>query len=112
MADRLKDEDDRLLESMFQSAPIADAGFSAAVVKRIRRRLWLRRLAVPLAAVIGGSFAIKPLTDVIAIAGSLSPLLPPSLVEATASMIPQLPTIVLGAMVLGVCLLGLRMIED
>jgi len=112
MADKMKDADDRLLESMFASAPIADSGFSAAVVKRVRRRLWLRRLAVPVAALVGGAIAIKPLADFVTIAASLFPSIPPQLIDATASMIPQLPTIVLGAMVLGACMLGLRLLED
>jgi len=112
MAERIKDADDRLLESMFESAPIEDAGFSKAIVKRIRRRLWLRRLAVPVAALIGGAIAIGPLTDLVTIVASLSPMVPPQLVDATTSMIPQLPTIILGGMVLGVCLLGIRALED
>jgi len=112
MADKMKDADDRLLESMFASEPIADSGFSAAVVKRVRRRLWLRRLAVPIAALVGGAIAIKPLADFVSIAASLFPAVPPQLIDATASMIPQLPTIVLGAMILGACLLGLRLLED
>ena len=112
MADKMKDADDRLLEAMFASTPIADAGFSAAVVKRVRRRLWLRRLAVPVAALVGGAIAIKPLTDFVTIAASLFPTVPPQLMDATASMIPQLPIVVLGGMVLGACLLGLRLLED
>jgi len=112
MAERMKDAEDRLLESMFEAAPIADAGFSAAVVRRIRRRLWLRRLTVPVAALVGGSIAIKPLTGFVTVVASLSPMIPPRLLDAAASMIPQLSTIVLGAMVLGVCLLGLRALED
>ena len=55
MADKIKDADDRLLESMFAAEPIADAGFSVRIVKKIRRRLWVRRLALPLAAVIGAA---------------------------------------------------------
>ena len=116
MAERLKDEDDRLLESMFESAPVADDGFSATVVRRIRRRLWLRRLTVPVAALIGGAIAIKPLGDFVAAAASLSPVLsamiPPQMIDATTSLLPQLPVVVLGAMVLGVCLLGIRALED
>ena len=112
MADRIKDEEDRLLESLFESAPIADAGFSAAVVRRVRTRLWLRRLTLPAAALIGGAFAVKPLADFVTIVASLSPMIPPQLIEAATSMIPQLSTIVLGAMALGVCLLGLRSLED
>ncbi len=116
MAERIKDEDDRLLESLFDSAPIADAGFSKALVRRIRRRLWIRRLTVPVAALIGGVFAIKPLADLVAIAANLSPVLskmvPSQMIDAISSMLPQLPTIILGAMVLGVCLLGIRALED
>ena len=112
MAEKMKDDDDRLLESMFASAPIADAGFSKAVVKRVRRRLWLRRLAVPVAALVGGSIALKPLADFVTIAASLFPTVPPQLIDTTASMIPQLPTIVLGAMLLGACMLGLRLLEE
>ena len=112
MAEKIKDADDRLLESMFAAAPIADAGFSAAVVKRVRRQLWLRRLAVPVAALIGGAIAIKPLAGFVTIVASLTPMIPPQMIDATTSMLPQLSTIVLGAMVLGVCLLGLRALED
>lgn len=112
MAEKMKDADDRLLESMFASEPIADSGFSVAVVKRVRRRLWLRRLAVPIAALVGGAIAIKPLADFVSIAANLFPTVPPQLIDATTSMIPQLPTIVLGAMILGACLLGLRLLED
>jgi len=112
MGEKMKDDDDRLLESMFASAPIADAGFSAAVVKRVRRRLWLRRLTLPVAALLGGAIAIKPVSDFLSIAASLIPAVPPELIDTTASMIPQLPTIVLGAMLLGACMLGLRLLEE
>ena len=47
MAEKLKDAEDRLLESLFASEPIADDGFSRRVVTRIRRRIWVRRLALP-----------------------------------------------------------------
>jgi len=112
MAERIKDAEDRLLESMFDSAPIADDGFSRAVVKRIRRGLWLRRLTVPVAAMIGGAIAIKPLTGLVKAVASLSSMLPQELVVATTALIPQAQTIVLGAMLLAACLLGLRAIDD
>ena len=112
MADKIKDADDRLLESMFAAEPIADAGFIVRIVKKIPRRLWVRRLALPLAAVIGGAIAVKPLTDLVTIVASLSTLLPQELVDSLVDFIPQVQTIVLGAMLLGVCLLGLRSLSE
>ena len=68
-----------MLESMFAAAPIADDGFSARIVGKVRRRLWLRRLALPVAALIGGTIAIKPLTTLVTLIASLSMLLPQQL---------------------------------
>ncbi len=117
MAERIKDEEDRLLESMFESAPIADDGFSVAVVRRVRRRLWLRRLAVPLATLIGGAIAIKPLTGFVVAIAKLFVLMPPELISSARALVPelpitQLPTVVLGAMLLAAILLGLRSLEE
>jgi hypothetical protein len=112
MADKIKDADDRMLESMFAAEPIADNGFTVRVVKKIRRRLWLRRLALPVAAAIGGAIAIKPLADLVSIVASLSTLLPQELVNVSVEFIPQAQTIVLGVLLLGVCLLGLRSLSE
>ena len=112
MADRMKDAEDRLLESMFESEPIADDGFSVSVVRRVRRRLWLRRLAVPVAALVGGAIAVKPLTAFVTTVASLSTLIPPELLDSATRVIPQLPTIGLGAMLLAVVMLGLRALEE
>ena len=112
MAERMKDAEDRFLESMFDAAPIADDGFSTMIVRRIRRRLWLRRLALPLAAVIGGAIAIKPLAGLVTAAVRLTSLLPQELLAATSALVPQAPIVVLGAMLLAACLLGLRALDD
>ena len=112
MADRIKDADDRLLESMFAAPPIADDGFTATVIGKVRRRLWLRRLALPVATVIGGAIALKPLTTLVTLIASLSTLLPREVYGAVAEFIPQAQTVVLGALLLAVCLLGLRSLED
>jgi len=112
MADRMKDAEDRLLESMFAAAPIADDGFSARVVGKVRRRLWLRRLALPVAALIGGAIAIKPLAALVTLIASLSMLVPQELLGTLTDFIPQAQTVVLGALLLAVCLLGMRMLED
>ena len=112
MADRMKDAEDRLLESMFAAPPIADDGFSVRVVGKVRRRLWLRRLALPVAALLGGAIAIKPLTALVTLIASLSALLPQELFGIIAEFIPQAQTVVLGALLLAVCLLGIRTLED
>ena len=112
MAERIKDAEDRLLESMFESVPVADDGFSISVVRKLRRRLWLRRLTLPVAAVVGALFAVKPLAELVKALAGLSVLIPQDLVSTTTSMIPQAQTIVLGAVLLAVCLLGLRALEE
>ena len=112
MADKLKDAEDRLLESMFQSEPIADDGFSSRIVTRIRRRLWLRRLALPVALVVGASVATKPLSELAVAAGKLLTVLPQDVVAIPLDWIPQIQYVVIGAMLLAAGGLGMRLIED
>ena len=69
MVEKLQDAEDRLLEAMFRSEPIPDDGFSGRVVTRIRRDIWVRRLALPVAMLIGGAFAVKPASQLL-VAGS------------------------------------------
>jgi predicted membrane-bound mannosyltransferase len=112
MADRLKDAEDRLLEAMFAAQSIADDGFSGRVVRRIRRRLWLRRLLLPAAILVGGAIALEPVTEFVGIVARLSTVLPTEMVSASIDFVPQLQTIVLGAMLFGVFVLGLRTINE
>jgi len=112
MADRIKDAEDRMLESLFESAPIADDGFSNIVLRRIRRRLWARRLALPLATLIGASISFKPLAGLVSMLASLVALVPDELSVPVHDAIPQLPMLVLGAMLLATFLVGLRTLED
>ncbi len=112
MAEIIKDAEDRLLESLFDSEPVADDGFSVRVVSKVNRQLWLRRLTLPIAAVVGGAIAFKPLTGLVAALSNLSSLIPEAAVNSAASSIPQLQTVVLGAILLAVGLAGMRMIED
>ena len=112
MADIRKDADDRLFESLFRSTPIADDGFSDRVVTRIRRRLWLRRLALPVALVLGSAIAFKPVTE-LAMAGSrLFAVMPKELIEAPVTWLPDAQTIILGAVLLAAGVFGSRMIEN
>jgi hypothetical protein len=62
--------------------------------------------------VLGGAIAIKPLAYLFTIVASLSTLVPREFIDSTISAIPQLPTMVLGAMVLVACLLGLQSLEE
>jgi hypothetical protein len=112
MAEKLRDNEDRLLESMFASAPIADDGFSAMIEKKVRRRLWLRRMILPVATLVGALVSFKPLAALITTLASLTSLLPKELLEAPQDLVPQLPMIVLGAMLLATCLLGLRILDE
>jgi hypothetical protein len=112
MAEKIKDAEDRLLESLFESPPLADDGFSIKIVRKVNRRLWMRRLTLPTAAVIGGAIAFKPLTGLVSVLSGLSTMIPTELVSGAASSIPQLQTIVLGAVLLGVGLLSMRLLED
>jgi uncharacterized membrane protein YdbT with pleckstrin-like domain len=112
MAERIKDAEDRLLESMFASPPIADDGFSARVVRKMNRRIWLRRLTLPIAATIGGIIAIKPLAGLVALLSSLSSLIPADTINMASNSIPQFQTVVLGAILLAVCLVSTRFLED
>lgn len=112
MAERMKDSEDRLLESMFVSSPILDDGFSAVVLNKVKRQVWLRRVALPLAAIIGGSIAFKPLVGLVTLATTLSTLIPADTVHTMMTSMPQLQTVILGALLLGAGLFGLRIIED
>jgi len=112
MAEKNKDAEDRLLESLLDSPALADDGFSAGIVNRINRRLWIRRLTLPVAAVIGGAIAFKPLADLVTTLTNLSSLIPQDLVSGAAGSIPQFHTIVLGAILLVAGLVSMRLLED
>ena len=112
MAERIKDEQDRMLESMFASEPIADDGFSMRIVRQVRRRIWLRRLTLPAATLIGLLIAFKPLTELVAALAGLVQLIPEDVLGVSALVVPQLPMLVLGAMLLATCMIGLRLLDD
>ncbi len=122
MAEKLKDAEDRLLESLFAAEPIADNGFSARIVKRIRRRLWLRRLALPVAMVIGGAIAVKPASELVIAASKLLTVVPEGVVETQVSWLPDLQnvaisgslvqTVVFGIVLIALGLFGSRMFVE
>jgi hypothetical protein len=122
MAEKMKDAEDRMLASMFQSEPIADDGFSKRVVLRIRRRLWVRRLALPFATAIGGAVSLKPLSELVIAAAKLLTVMPERLFEVPTAWLPQMESVVFGAsltqmvvlaaMLLAAGLLGTRMLIE
>ena len=80
---------------------------------RVRRRMWLRRVTLPAATVVGLLVSFKPLTQLVTAMAGLTQLLPLDKVGGSAELIlQQLPMLVLGGMLLGAFMLGLRIIED
>lgn len=115
MAERLKDEEDLRLEAMFRSEPVADNGFAVDVVKRVRARIWVRRLSLPVAVSLGLLVGARSLIEFVGIAsGLVEPLLGASLsLEALPlGSLPQASTIVIGATCLMVIMLASRILEE
>lgn len=115
MADRLKDEVDMRLESLFRSEPVRDDGFSARVVSRLRRQMWVRRLSLPFAFAIGAVISAKP---VLQLANALPNLLGSvpgialDLDKLPIGDMPQMSTMVMGVMLLAAVLMVSRMLEE
>ena len=112
MADRIKDAQDRLLENMFELEPVADDGFSDRIVRRIRRRLWIRRLALPVGAAIGVAIAAGPFLDLIDIVTRIASVMPLEAVNLPDNWIPQLNIVVLAAMLVATAFVGSRALQD
>jgi hypothetical protein len=113
MADRIKDAEDYFLESVLRPESIADDGFSNRVVATIRRRIWLRRLTVPIATLIGGAVAFKPVYALALAANRLLAAVPVSAAfELPVPWLAQLQTIVFGAVLLMIALLAARLATD
>ena len=112
MAERTRDAEDRLLDSMFQSQPIADDGFSDGVVRRIRRRIWIQRLTLPVAMLVGGAIAIKPALKLLAIVSRLVGTVPQDTIGASLQALPQLPIVLLAGTLLIIGAVTFRMFEE
>ena len=112
MADKIRDAEDALLDSLFSAEPIADDGFSDRVVGKIRRELWLRRLALPVAAAVGGTIAFKPALALVTLASQLLIVMPGEFVASAAGWLPSPYLIVTGGMLLAAAMLGVQMLEE
>jgi hypothetical protein len=112
MVDRLKDSEDRMLEALFRSETIPDNGFSGRVMKRLNRRLWIRRLALPTAFVVGAAIALKPLSQLVVAFSQFLTFIPASFGGLTLDSIPHASTILLGGLLLAAMMMVSKMLED
>ena len=120
MAERLKDSEDLKLEALFMSEPVQDDGFSDRIVARVRRRMWVQRLSLPTAFVIGAIISAKPLMQLASLAPKVVNIIPQSLMNFTdvpqgfinQGFMNQGPTIFLGIMLLGAMMMVGRMLEE
>ncbi len=112
MVNRLKDSEDRLLESLFGSEPVLDNGFSTRVLTRLNRRLWVRRLALPIALLIGTAIAVKPLSQLVMTFSKLLTLIPVDVGGMSMDFIPQTTTVILGGLVLVAMMTVTKLLEE
>ena len=115
MAERLKDSDDLKLEALFRSESVLDDGFSARIVSRVRRKIWIRRLSLPTAFVIGVIIATKPLMQLASLVPKLLSIVPQSLASVFDLQLGgmfQGTTVILGIMLLAAMLMIGRMLEE
>jgi len=115
MAERLKDEADRQLEALFRSAPLPDDGFSSRIVARVRRRVWMRRLALPGGFAVGLLLGARPLAEAFeflpALAGSLfGDLL--EIQSVPGLNLPGSTTVMLGISLVIVAFMATRLLEE
>lgn len=111
----MKDKEDLQLEAMFRSDPLADDGFSAQVLKRVRRRIWVRRLSLPIAIAIGIAISAKPLLQITGVAAGLVESLlglSLSLDQLPLGNLPQASTIMVGVALVMAAMLGIRLLEE
>lgn len=115
MAERMKDDTDLFLQAALASRPIADDGFSVQVVTRVRRRNWLRRLALPVGIAVGLAISARPLIEAVTVfPGILNALFGGSvdLSRLPFGDLPQLSTLLVGAALGGALLLVSRILEE
>jgi len=115
MADKMKDAEDLKLEALFRSEPLPDDGFSARVVSRVRRRIWVRRLSLPLAFAVGASIAARPLLQFVQSLPQIFGIVPQKVLgelELPLGGLFNTPVVLLGFLLLGGMLLLGHMLED
>jgi hypothetical protein len=112
MVEYFKDEDDRLLESLLASEPLADDGFSYRIVRRIRRRLWGRRLALATAVVIGGAIAVQPAVELSQVVVRVLQNIPGGVPGIELDAVPSMAMLAGGGVLFLLTVVGARLLED
>ena len=112
MADKIQDAEDRILESMFQSDAIADDGFSDLVLRRVRRQLWVRRLALPIAMLVGAAIALRPVLELVDVGSRLFGSLADSAAVPGAALMTQVPVLLVGGLILALVMTTFRLFEE
>ena len=112
MAERNMDREDKLLTELFAPEPVADNGFSKRVMRRVRRQIWVDRLALPVAAVIGLALAINPLLKLFAIVPSVAAAMPFKLPEFTGAPAVDANMLIVGGVILVAGLFVTQLVED
>lgn len=112
MAEKIQDAEDRLLDEMFQVNAIADDGFSDRVVRKIRRQMWVRRLALPIAMVVGAAIAVKPATQLLGIGAQVLDSLAVDSVLPQTVIATQLPLFLMAGMALAFIMVVFRVSEE
>jgi hypothetical protein len=119
MVDRIKDKEELRLEAMFRSDPLPDIDFSKKVMTRLRRQIWVRRLAMPVAILLGGLIAFKPASELVITLSKVMNVLPASLTSVSVDIpsipvesLPQVSTYLIGGLMILVTLFFVRVLED
>ena len=119
MVDRLKDKAELKLEALFKSEPVPDLDFSKKVMGRVRRQIWIRRLVMPFALIVGGLIAVKPVSELIVTLSKVMTVLPEGLTSIpvnlpamSADSIPQMTTIFVSGVIAAVALYFVRALAD
>ena len=122
MAEKIKDDADKKLESLFRSEPVEDSDFSINVMKSVRRRIWVQRLSLPVAIAIGLAIAAKPILQLVGAIPNLMTVVPASLASnvsvqgllpgVSAASLPPMSTVIVGMALLGAILMATQMLEE
>ena len=97
MVERIKDKEELRLEALFRSDPVPDLGFSDKIVVRVRRQMWIRRLTMPIAMLVGGLIAAKPAGELIVAISKVLTVLPSNLTSVSVNL-PSVPAVSLTQM--------------